>query len=379
MKKVILLVIIVSISLFAQSNKTWCVLLDSSVVDLRINMPDSLCIINENHNTVYNLKRFIWSKEEELDNLSFSCFGNNEIEVTFDEWNLIFGKRTPSWEGNENIIITMTDSLSNTYKDTVNISTINNSEYEYAVDLHLNNFYKYQNYSWHLGGETSTSYDTYEITQMDSIGYHEYYDWKRSDSHGLYGYDRFNGCEYLISPYGSNTDNDYFCINNSTKYLVEFYRFYSYLGVDSLEGVSLGSSRTYASKFGFYYYSEGEGTDYTYTRRLVGAIINGIAYGDTSGINDQTLSVNEYALEQNYPNPFNPITTISYALSHSGQVELSVFNIQGQIVQSLVNEKQDKGVHKAEFDASDLTSGMYIYSLKVDGKPVLSRKMMLLK
>jgi len=84
-------------------------------------------------------------------------------------------------------------------------------------------------------------------------------------------------------------------------------------------------------------------------------------------------------LFQNYPNPFNPVTTISYALSQAGQAELSVFNLNGQLVRSLVNVKQEKGSHKVEFDAGDLTSGLYIYTLKVDGKAVQSRKMMLLK
>ena len=84
-------------------------------------------------------------------------------------------------------------------------------------------------------------------------------------------------------------------------------------------------------------------------------------------------------LFQNYPNPFNPVTSINYALSEAGQAELSVFNLNGQLVRSLVNGKQEKGAHKVEFDAGDLTSGLFIYSLKVDGKQVQSRKMMLLK
>jgi hypothetical protein len=84
-------------------------------------------------------------------------------------------------------------------------------------------------------------------------------------------------------------------------------------------------------------------------------------------------------LFQNYPNPFNPVTTISYTLSQTGHVELRVYNLNGQLVSELVNGKQDKGIHKADFDAGDLTSGLYIYSLKVDGKIIQSRKLMLLK
>ena len=86
-----------------------------------------------------------------------------------------------------------------------------------------------------------------------------------------------------------------------------------------------------------------------------------------------------FQLYQNYPNPFNPVTSISYALPQASQVELNVYNLQGQLVQSLVNGKMGKGVHKAEFNGADLTSGMYIYNLKVDGETVQSKKMMLLK
>jgi hypothetical protein len=73
------------------------------------------------------------------------------------------------------------------------------------------------------------------------------------------------------------------------------------------------------------------------------------------------------------------VTAISYSLPKAAQVELNVYNLQGQLVQSLVNGKQDKGIHKAEFNGADLTSGMYVYSLNVDGKTVQSKKMMMLK
>jgi hypothetical protein len=97
------------------------------------------------------------------------------------------------------------------------------------------------------------------------------------------------------------------------------------------------------------------------------------------GIENNEAVIYDFTLYQNYPNPFNPVTAISYALPKTGQVELNVYNLQGQLVQSLVNGKQDKGIHKAEFNGADLTSGMYIYNLKVDGKTVQSKKMMMLK
>jgi hypothetical protein len=96
-------------------------------------------------------------------------------------------------------------------------------------------------------------------------------------------------------------------------------------------------------------------------------------------IEDVSEKIQNYQLSQNYPNPFNPVTTISYALPQASNVELNVYNLNGQLVQSLVNGRLGKGMHKAEFNGADLTSGMYIYNLKVDNKVVSSKKMMLLK
>lgn len=107
--------------------------------------------------------------------------------------------------------------------------------------------------------------------------------------------------------------------------------------------------------------------------------IGAYEYGSPVGIEDQVIEVQDYTLYQNYPNPFNPVTSISYALPQAALVELGVYNLNGQLVKSLVNGKQDMGVHKAEFNGADLTSGMYIYNLKVDGTTVQSKKMMILK
>lgn len=72
----------------------------------------------------------------------------------------------------------------------------------------------------------------------------------------------------------------------------------------------------------------------------------------------------EYILYQNYPNPFNPNTTISYALPVTSKVSLKVFNILGEKVNELVNEVQETGNYTVPFNASNVPSGVYFYSLQ---------------
>ncbi|HEX9251165.1 MAG TPA: T9SS type A sorting domain-containing protein, partial [Ignavibacteriaceae bacterium] len=85
-----------------------------------------------------------------------------------------------------------------------------------------------------------------------------------------------------------------------------------------------------------------------------------------------------FKLEQNYPNPFNPSTKISFGLPQRSNVVLKVFNTLGQEVAELVNESLEAGTHSYNFDASKLTSGVYIYSLQTDAG-VISKKMTLIK
>ncbi|MEJ2105082.1 MAG: T9SS type A sorting domain-containing protein [Ignavibacteriaceae bacterium] len=86
----------------------------------------------------------------------------------------------------------------------------------------------------------------------------------------------------------------------------------------------------------------------------------------------------EFVLSQNYPNPFNPSTTINYQLPENSFVSLKVYNVLGNEVASLVNEQKQAGKYEVEFNASELGSGVYFYTLKV-GEFVQSKKMLLLK
>lgn len=80
----------------------------------------------------------------------------------------------------------------------------------------------------------------------------------------------------------------------------------------------------------------------------------------------------------NYPNPFNPSTTINYQLPENGFVTIKVFDILGKEVETLVNENKSAGYYKVNFDGGNLTSGVYIYSIQVNGI-TQSKKMLLAK
>ena len=87
---------------------------------------------------------------------------------------------------------------------------------------------------------------------------------------------------------------------------------------------------------------------------------------------------NSYSLNQNYPNPFNPSTKISFSLTKSEFVSLSVYNALGQEVQTLIKEELGAGNYNVDFNGSDLSSGIYFYKIVTDHF-TSSKKMMLIK
>ena len=98
----------------------------------------------------------------------------------------------------------------------------------------------------------------------------------------------------------------------------------------------------------------------------------------TSVESDLNKIPSDFVLEQNYPNPFNPSTKISFGLPQSSNVVLKVFNTLGQEVAKLVDESLEAGAHSYNFNASNLTSGIYIYSLQTDAG-LITKKMTLIK
>ena len=86
-----------------------------------------------------------------------------------------------------------------------------------------------------------------------------------------------------------------------------------------------------------------------------------------------------FVLEQNYPNPFNPTTSIKFALALTEQTKLKIFDVLGNEVATLFNGIADGGkVYKQDFDAINLSSGIYFYRLETENR-VVNKKMLLLK
>lgn len=96
------------------------------------------------------------------------------------------------------------------------------------------------------------------------------------------------------------------------------------------------------------------------------------------GIEGNELTADEFFLYQNHPNPFNPDTKISYTLDEDSYVSLKVYNTLGEEIAVMIAEEQNKGFHEYIFNAKNLSTGIYIYSLS-SKKKVINRMMTLIK
>ena len=100
-------------------------------------------------------------------------------------------------------------------------------------------------------------------------------------------------------------------------------------------------------------------------------------------IESEILIPNQFALHQNHPNPFNPITTLRYDLPENGHVNITIYDMLGREVKTLVNTTQDAGFRSVIWDATNdygkpVSAGVYLYKIQA-GEFVQTKKMVLLK
>ena len=109
------------------------------------------------------------------------------------------------------------------------------------------------------------------------------------------------------------------------------------------------------------------------------AKIDGKTYGTLVLVEDESLLItSEFNLSQNYPNPFNPSTIIAYSIPQRSNVSLKIYDVLGKEIATLIDEQKEAGLYDIKFDASKLSSGVYIYSIQA-GDFLESRKMILMK
>ncbi|MBC8526900.1 MAG: PKD domain-containing protein [Candidatus Cloacimonetes bacterium] len=129
--------------------------------------------------------------------------------------------------------------------------------------------------------------------------------------------------------------------------------------------------------------SPGDSTPLTFTQFDVDEVsyLENVTNGSVSlegiGIDDDYIPT-DFALDQNYPNPFSRITSIKYSLPKPSNVKIQIYNVKGQLVEILVNDDKEVGVHFVNWNANDVSPGVYFYIFEIKDKKFL-RKMIVLK
>ena len=137
-------------------------------------------------------------------------------------------------------------------------------------------------------------------------------------------------------------------------------------------------------EFGLGYFVSYTKADFSSVTTYDDSLDNSITITPMTDVEDFDSSVpTDFAISQNYPNPFNPTTTINFSLPVASNVVMTLYNILGAKVMTITNAQYQAGTHQISFDASELASGTYIYSITASGKDgnqfTASKKMVLLK
>jgi hypothetical protein len=152
----------------------------------------------------------------------------------------------------------------------------------------------------------------------------------------------------------------------------------------NVPGGAPGGTYEYFCRVGDYGWNVWESSSFFFTKSAAGfegkAVDNWGCYGwdEEASPSDNITAPETYSLLSVYPNPFNPTAEINFTLVNSGQVRLSVFDISGKEVAILINGYEQAGSHSLTFNAGNLASGIYFFTLN-DGSGMRTVKSMLLK
>jgi hypothetical protein len=139
----------------------------------------------------------------------------------------------------------------------------------------------------------------------------------------------------------------------------------------------IGNGRDESSQPPFNYYNFTEESEAVFLAEVKRMVALG-GFVDPVEDRENTTIPSTLVLSQNYPNPFNPTTTIAYSVTGNNHVTLSVFNVLGERMATLVNEMQTAGTYSVAFNGSNLSSGIYLYRIQ-SGRDIITKKMMLVK
>lgn len=254
--------------------------------------------------------------------------------------------------------------------------------------------------------------DICRITDSVSFNNHLYYHFTCSNTDLPNGYYRIDSVTGSLYKYDSSNSCVYYhyeklvdslsAVNGDSVKNCYFYDIYKCTGVSMVYIFNDSTPRK-----SFYMYHQGINSGYDDTRRFVkkyglhsvgggswggggfggggsslkGCRVNGIVFGDTSLIYIKQLGTEipgSLLLHQNYPNPFNPVTSIKFEIPKSSFVKLSVYDISGKEIETLVNQNMQPGVYETSWNASKYSSGIYFCKIQA-GEFNRTRKMILLK
>ncbi len=273
--------------------------------------------------------------------------------------------------------------------------TWNNNAWENS----LREFYFYNNdgvmdssrfYVWGDSSWINNSRSTYQFDENGNMSSRTIQIWLSPENvwqnSGFYSYTydgNGNEIERLEKNWVMNTWNDYRKItttynanNQKTSWLEQTISSTQWIDVDRVtylfdenENMNYASYETWErvssawnKKMGSIVFEDRTGQEFA----LIASEIN-VFYNEITDVKRNSVIPMNYELFQNYPNPFNPTTQISFTIPSSGVVKLNIYNVLGEIVAEIVNERLEAGFHEYQFDADNLTSGIYFYSISVNG------------